>query len=215
MHDEDCAIGFQVSNPTGGSWYCYGDRRALDKENADNLKHCVAAVQASADEIYTAYLTKKAPSPSSYAAWRIAPTLNSALSTSQQLATLFTFKSGRRKDIRKRRVWNFKTDWWYWSTALECATSGLFDYPITIDGVLTIAPWSGISAVSSRLYSPRVFYQMPDGAIVQSTHADGKWTAIHHQPVTRAAKFTPLASISWNTGKEVSRPTYSYSWYAA
>ena len=208
MHDEDCAIGFQVSNPAGGSWYCYGDKRALDKEDADNLKRCVAAVQASADEIYIAYSTKKAPSPSSYAAWNIAPTLNSALSTSQQLATLFTFKSERRKDIKKRRVWSFKTDWWFWSTALECKTSGYWNYPIVLDGMHTITPWSDISVVTSRLWSLRVFYQMPDGAIVQSTHVDGKWTAIHDQPVTRAVNFSPLASITWNNGKEVSKPTY-------
>ena len=204
MHDEDCAIGFRVSNPAGESWDCYGDKRALDKADAENLKRCVEAVQASADEIYTAYSTKKAPSPSAYAAWEIAPTLESARSTSQLLAKLFTFESERRQDIKKRRVWDFKTNWWFPTTAAECKISGYWNYPITLDGIHTIILWSGISVVTSRLWSLRVFYQMPGGAIVQSTHLDGKWTAIHDQPIVNAVNFSPLASIMWNDGKEVS-----------
>ena len=53
MHDEDNAIGLAVTNPNGASWTAYGDKRALDVENKENLQHCIAAVQASADEIYT------------------------------------------------------------------------------------------------------------------------------------------------------------------
>ena len=150
MHDEDCAIGFQVSNPAGESWQCYGDKRALDQEASENLKRCVASVQASADEFYTAYSTNTTPSSSNYAAWKIAPTLDSARSTNQQLETLFTFDSGRRKGIKTRRVWEFKTNWWYWSTAAECELSGYWNYPITLDGPQSIVPWSGVSVVTPR-----------------------------------------------------------------
>ena len=66
MHDEDCAIGLSVRNPGGEWWTCYGDKRALDEVAADNLKRCVAAVQASANEIYAAYTSKTIPSPSNY-----------------------------------------------------------------------------------------------------------------------------------------------------
>ena len=203
MHDEDNAIGFNVSNPAGKSWSCHGDKRALDHLDGDNLKHCVEAVQASADEIYTAYSTKKAPSESSYAAWELAPTLESALSTSQQLAPLFTFKLERRKDIKNRTLWEFTTNYWFWSTAAACKESGLWVHPITV------APWSNISVVTPRPRSLRLFYQMPGGAIVQSMHVDGKWTALHDQPVTRAVNFSPLTFVAWNNEKEVRRPHIS------
>jgi len=213
MHDEDCAIGLQVKDPAGESWECYGDKRALDKVAAENLKRCVAAVQASADEIYTAYSTKQAPSPSTYTAWKIAPTLESARSTNQALTKLFTFDSERRQDVKKRLAWEFKTDWWFWSTAFECKTSGYWNYPITIDGVHTIIPWSGISVVSPRDRSMQVFYQVPGGAILQSVHSNNGWAHLHGLPIIGAVPFTPLASINWWDGKEVSGSPYS--WYTA
>ena len=208
MHDEDCAIRLKVSNIAGESWECYGDKRALDKAATENLMRCVAAVQASADEIYTAYLTGEAPPPSTYAAWRIAPTLESARSTSQVLAKLFTSESGRRQDIKKRRVWGFTTYLWFGSTAFECATSGYWNYPIVINGTHTVIPWSGISAVSPRTRSLRVFYQSPGGGILQSAHSDDLWTHLHDQPLVRAVPFTPLASVNWGDGKEVSCPLH-------
>ena len=208
MHDEDSAIGLRVTNSAGESWECYGGKRALDKEAVENLKRCVAAVQSSAGEIYTAYSTRRAPSPPNYAAWRMAPTLGSARSASQALAKLFTFDSERRRDIKKRRAWELTTDWWFWSTALECKTSGDWNYPIALSGARGAVQWSGISAVSPRIWSMRVFYQMPGGAIVQSVHLDSQWTQIHDQPIVNAVPFTPLASIMWDGGKQVSGPPY-------
>ncbi len=168
MHDEDNAIGFNVSNTAGDSWVCYGDKRALDEVDADNLKHCVSAVQASADEIFAAYKTKKVPSPSSYAAWTIVPTLQSARATDQTLATLFSFQAGKRVDIKKRRVWNFTDSWWFLTTAFEIKTSGYWNYPITIDGpgLSSIIPWTAIAVVVLKS-SFRVFYQLSSGDISQ------------------------------------------------
>ena len=211
MHDEDCAIGLRVKNIAGESWECYGDKRALDKEAVENLKRCVAAVQASAGEIYTAYSTRGASSPSDYAAWRMVPTLGSARSSNQVLAKLFTFDSERRQDLGRRRVWEFTTDWWFWSTALECKMSGYWNHPIVLSDINTAIPWSSISAVSPRIWSMRVFYQMPGGAIVWSAHADAEWTHVHDQPIVNAIPFTPLASIIWEGGNQVSAPPYSGS----
>jgi len=200
IHDEDCAIGLHVQNPAGESWECYGGRRALDKVAAENLKR---AVQASADEIYAAYSTKIVPSPSTYAAWVIAPTLASARFTSQALAKLFTFDSERRRDIKKRQVWEFKADWWPWSTAFERKTSGYWIYPIVLGGVHGVIPWSCISAVSPAAWSRQVFYQMPGGAIARTARLDGRWICLD-EPIVNAVSFTLLASISWVNGKEVS-----------
>jgi len=212
MHDEDCAIGLRVKNPAGESWECYGDKRALDRAAAENLRRCVAAVQASAGEIYIAYSVRRVPSPSNYTAWKMAPTLESARSTNQALAKLFTFDSERRRDIERRRTWEFTADWWFWSTALECKISGYWNHPTVLSDVNTATPWSGISAVSPRIWSMRIFYQMPGGAIVQSMHLDGQWTHLHDQPVVNAVPFTPLASIVWDGGKQVIWSPYSDTW---
>ena len=203
MHDEDCAVGLRVENPVGESWECYGDKRALNEVAAENLKRCVAAVQTSADEIYTAYLTKRAPPPSIYAAWGIAPTLESARSPGQALTTLFTSDWRRRRDIKARKTWTFGM-YPPFVTALECKSSGYWNPPITIDGAHSAIPWSGISAATSGNWLLRVFHQTPSGAIIQTVW-HSRWTRTHRdQPLVNAVLFTPLASITWNNGTEVS-----------
>ena len=206
MHDEDCAIGLQVSNPAGGGWKCYGDKRALDEGNAENLRRCVAAVQVSADEIYTAYSIRQAPSASTYAAWRHAPTLESARSPSQELTELFTFDLMRRHDITERRVREFTDKWQYFTTYVACEASGYWHYPITINGVRVVIPWSGISVVSPRYWPIRLFYQTPGGAIVQSLYLTDPWIHVHDRPIFSAVPFTPLASVDWKDGREVNVP---------
>ena len=134
MHDEDNAIGLDVINPTGFSWRMYGDNRLLDEVDLDNQKSVVKAVQTSADEVFQAWSTQKMPTLESYQAWQYAPLLDSARSTTQALAPLFTFEDQpqRRTDIKNRQQWQFTSDYWYSSTALACKTSGLWAYPITL-----------------------------------------------------------------------------------
>ena len=149
MHDEDNAIGLLVENPSGESWMCYGDKRALDKVAADNLKRCVAAVQASADEVYAAYTTKTVPSPDAYKAWAIAPTLESAHRL-QELAPLFKYKDAKEKDVERRKVIEDRRmreltgNWWFATTATECKMSGWWDYPITMDGPHKVVSDAGL-----------------------------------------------------------------------
>ncbi|OJA19207.1 hypothetical protein AZE42_06768 [Rhizopogon vesiculosus] len=202
MHDEDNAIGISVKNSRGESWTLYGDKRALDSVDEDNKKRCVHSVQASADEIYKAYQTKQAPSPVDYQAWAHAPTLESALAH-QTLATLFTFNVERRNEISKRQLWNFKKDWWFLTTAIECKTSGLWNYPIIIHGVQNIVPWSSVTVTTPRLSHVRVYYQSPDGGIIESEHMDGLWGGgPSKSAIFKAVLFTPLAAINFNDGKE-------------
>ena len=212
MHDEDNAIGLQVSDPSGEGWKCYGDKRALDEANELNLKRCVAAVQASADEIYVAYSTGEAPAPSAYAAWKIAPTLESARSPEQELVELFTSDMKRRQDIAQRRLRKFTDEWEYVTTYVACKTSGYWHHPITISGVHAVIPWSGVSVVSAGWWKIRVFYQTPGGAIVQSRYWNtNKWFYAHDNPIANAVPFTPLASISWKNGEEVSASPHDTS----
>lgn len=134
MHDEDNAIGLDVSNPQGDSWHMYGDKRLLDKEDTQNRTLCQKAVQLSADEVYAAWSNQKVLDPADFQVWQLAPTLESARSSTQALAPLFTFDAipERRQDITKRRQYAFTSDYWYWSTLILIKQSGLWNYPITL-----------------------------------------------------------------------------------
>ncbi|KAM3532010.1 hypothetical protein NHJ13051_000386 [Beauveria bassiana] len=139
MHDEDCALGLSVSAPKGNPWQAYGDKRLLDKCNEENLLKCQAAIVESWREIYDAWDTRHAPEPAAYKAFDIVPTKASALSEHQTLAPLFKLgPSGEYKDLQRRlelkdrKVWKFKTNWWPVTTVAETYTSGLWKYPITM-----------------------------------------------------------------------------------
>ena len=218
MHDEDAAIGLLVENPSGESWMCYGDKRALDKVAADNLKRCVAAVQASADEVYAAYTMKTVPSPNAYKAWAIAPTLESARRP-QELTPLFKYRDGTRKDVERRqaiedrRTPDFTADWWPSSTAAECRASGWWKYPITIDGPAMIVPGSGLAVTTlPQAWSTRLYFQNPLSGVLESTHTGGKWAGGVEVPsLWNAAPFTPLAAVNWgDRGNYVSTDTSGF-----
>ncbi|PBK60954.1 fucose-specific lectin [Armillaria solidipes] len=205
MHDEDNAIGIGAKDPGGHSWTLYGDKRALDSLNDDNRTRCVDSVQASANEIYKAYKTRQAPSPDDYQAWTYAPTLESA-NAHQMLAPLFTSKIERRKKIENRWLWNFTTDYWFWSTVVECWKSGSWNYPIHMNGPIKIIPWSSVAVTTPRVRHIHVFYQNPSGGILkaQSEHLDGLWGGEptgSSSPIFKAMLYTPLAAISFNSGK--------------
>jgi hypothetical protein len=62
-------------------------------------------------------------------------------------------------------------------------------------------PASGLACVAPRLWSLRLFYQQPGGPIGQTVHVDGVWS---QAPSTfSAVPLSPLASITWNEGKEI------------
>ena len=50
----------------------------------------------------------------------------------------------------------------------------------------------------------RLFYQQPGGPIGQAVHVDGVWSQA--PPPFNAVPLSPLASVTWNEGKEVSTP---------
>ncbi len=62
-HNEENHDGLHVTNARGDTWVAYGDGKELDDVNAANLAMAVAAVQASADEVYQAFVTGSAAIP--------------------------------------------------------------------------------------------------------------------------------------------------------
>ena len=208
MFDEDNAIGLSVWNGAGDSWRMYGGRRALSLENADNMARCVAAVQASADEIYDAYLSKRLSAD--YAAWNLAPTLRSARGH-QQHAPLFTFLQERRKDISKRQEWAFETRWWFPSTFDEAVRSGRWWFPIGLNKAAAI-PGTSLAVTSSpRNFLRQVYYQSPDGGISETIHMyqPGSEGTKSQSCIFRAVPFTPLAAVSWDTKEDAGREVRS------
>lgn len=200
IHDEDCAIGISVQNPDGQRWMVYGDKRALDTVDEDNKKRCLAAVQASADEIYHAWKTQRKPDRGEYKAWNHAATLDSATGN-QTLAPLFKSNNQRRQTITNRYNWIFTSDWWYATTAALCKNSGWWKYPITIDGPQGTLSGSAVAAVALSTWSCRVYCQDAQGGILEAAH-DGIWSP-RSSALFRAKMFTPLAVISWDSGRQI------------
>ena len=147
MHEEDNAIGLNVTNADGMSWRCYGDGRFLDKEDLDNKKICMKALQISADEITEAFELRRLPHPTNQALDH-APSISSAMDRSQQkLQPLFTVNDDDRNnktilvrdDISCRREgghsampwWLFNNETaWYSEILLKCWNSGKWKEPI-------------------------------------------------------------------------------------
>ena len=68
-------------------------------------------------------------------------------------------------------------------------------------------PASGLAVVAPRLWSLRLFYQQPGGPIGQAVHLDGTWSQA--ASTFSAVPLTPLASITWDEGREVGISRYS------
>jgi hypothetical protein len=79
MHDEDCKYGLRVSNAMGDTWRAYGDKRYFDTVDLQNKALVDTAVQASATEIFNAFINGTQPvDPNTYIALRFAPKLSQA-----------------------------------------------------------------------------------------------------------------------------------------
>jgi hypothetical protein len=131
MHDEDSAIGLNVSN-AHTSWRAYGDKRLLDKEDGTNTLMTLSALKKSVEQVYNSWKTQTVPSAEDLqAAFEFVPTLKSARGP-QDCAPLFTIGGQRRADMNDRRTWEFTKDWWWASTVGILLLSNRWDYPITL-----------------------------------------------------------------------------------
>ncbi|MDR6606933.1 phospholipase [Pseudomonas synxantha] len=121
MHDEDSKFGLNVRNGDGDQWRAYGDKRYFDAIDSINRMHVNQAVQASADEIFAAYLSGIAPSPGNFAALKKLPDLQAALNPVGNFSPLFKVEGSkvlRRKDVNNLNDTATVDDWWGWSTYL-------------------------------------------------------------------------------------------------
>lgn len=121
MHDEDSKFGLKVRNAHGDQWRAYGDKRYFETSDADNRTQVNLTVQASADEVFAAYLSGNVPAPSTFAALQRLPDLTAVLNLSNNFSPLFRVEGGkvlRRKDVNNLNDTATIDDWWGWSTYL-------------------------------------------------------------------------------------------------
>ncbi|WP_213942069.1 phospholipase [Pseudomonas sp. dw_612] len=121
MHDEDSKFGLNVRNGNGEQWRAYGDKRHFDVIDSANRLHVNQAVQASADEVFAAYLSGTVPAFNTFAALKQLPDLQAVLNLASNFAPLFRLEGGkvlRRKDVSNLNDAATVDDWWGWSTYL-------------------------------------------------------------------------------------------------
>ena len=121
MHDEDSKFGLKVRNALGDEWHAYGDKRYFDSNDEANRAQVKRAVQASADEIFEAYVSGILPSPATYKAPLYVPDLNAANNPATNFSPLFKAEGDkvlRRKDVNNLNDKQWTNDWWGWSTYL-------------------------------------------------------------------------------------------------
>jgi hypothetical protein len=121
MHDEDSKFGLNVRNGNGDQWRAYGDKRYFDAIDSANRVQVNQAVQASADEVFAAYLSGTAPATGNFGALKKAPDLQAVLSLASNFSPLFRVEGSkvlRRKDVNNLNDTATVDDWWGWSTYL-------------------------------------------------------------------------------------------------
>ncbi|WP_166220531.1 phospholipase [Pseudomonas atagonensis] len=121
MHDEDSKFGLKVRNARDDQWRAYGDKRYFEASDADNRQQVTEAVQASADEVFAAYLSGTVPTPSTFAALQRTPDLTAVLNLANNFSPLFRLEGSkvlRRKDVNNLNDTATVDDWWGWSTYL-------------------------------------------------------------------------------------------------
>jgi hypothetical protein len=71
-------------------------------------------------------------------------------------------------------------------------------------------PASGLSVVALKTWALRVYSQLPGGPISESVHEPSGWAP--SQPIFKTVPLSPLASVAWGEGKEVStRARFRYA----
>jgi hypothetical protein len=135
MHDED-GDGLNVHNAAGQRWRAYGDEYYFEPVMETHRKHLTAALQLSADEIFTAYQSGVQSDNAAMLATIPQPDATGD-QCGEDIAAMFRWddkskKLLRRIDLDNARVCSWTTNWFGWSTALKLASiKGL---PISLQG---------------------------------------------------------------------------------
>lgn len=133
MHDEDSKYGLKVHNALGQSWTAYGDKRLLDVAAKEELTITVQAVQASANDIWTAYKSGKVLGENDIQALKILPDLTRIrdLNSRENFSPLFVWKDGTvqcRTSLTDRNCFQWTPYWSAPSTLAELKALGFLGF---------------------------------------------------------------------------------------
>jgi hypothetical protein len=133
MHDEDSKYGLKVHNALGQSWTAYGDKRLLDVAAKDELAITVQAVQASANDIWTAYKSGKVVGENAIEALKSLPDLMRVrdLNSRENFSPLFVWKDGTvqcRTSLVDRNCFQWTPYWAAPSTLAELKALGFLGF---------------------------------------------------------------------------------------
>lgn len=120
MHDEENANGIHVHNNRGDQWIAYGDRFYANPENNQSRLILDEALQISANQIFSAFLTGIMSETDEVENLIPHPDENNNFGK-QDIAPLFywddkTKQLMRREDMTNLHDRHWTSDWWGWST---------------------------------------------------------------------------------------------------
>lgn len=122
MHDEENEYGLHVHNQRGEHWMALGDRYYFAEGNKVNRLHLAEIMQASANQIYTAYQTGQIPPDDTTQLIPEPDNVNNMIGN--DIAPLFYWDSKNQQLFRRENTADvysahWTTNWWSWSTLLE------------------------------------------------------------------------------------------------
>ncbi len=123
MHHEENQWGLHVHNLRGDHWIAFGDDYYLDAQNQTNRKLLNDALQQSADDIFSAFITGRLPDEDR--AMSLIPEPDEIQDQgNQDIAPLFYWQANklyRRTDVNNPSARSWTTQWWGWTTLLLLA----------------------------------------------------------------------------------------------
>jgi hypothetical protein len=152
MHNEESPVGIHVHNTRGDRWIAYGDKSYFEHKNNEHKKILQETLQASANQIFTAYLWGKTPAQDPV--YNLVPQPDENGNDSiQDVSPLFYWDAVNKQLMRRKNTANlydrhWTSDWWGWSTLIELG--GEKGIPPTAQAAL-IRAGLGQQALSSGL----------------------------------------------------------------
>ncbi|VVC76510.1 hypothetical protein AQUSIP_18230 [Aquicella siphonis] len=123
MHGEENAYGLHVHNGRGDRWIAYGDKSYFSPQSAEHRRIIHETLQASADEVFSAYQTGSIPTDSRVDDLIPLPD-ETANAANLDISALFYWDPYTKSLMRRETMSNFydrhwTNNWWGWSTLLE------------------------------------------------------------------------------------------------